>query len=472
MSGNPFGVTLRPVAPTGLVIPKFSVWEQQSRQLRQGQPANLVDLLRKIDVAIKQYELTFSPMARRNFAMAIQEATTAFIAGWKRAYAFFPAPALILDLERAAAKEADFTAGAHKYSRAVCIGLSKQVGKFDPNLWSYSNGTIEQNIVQYSSDLGSDKADSAYKIKEMKGYVDEAFSFYNQLHGGDPLKDETLKIFMGPEFYFRGIRGAYNIKYISDILPSLRYHTKDSKFSNWLFVFGTAIGATFSEQTQCRRCGKGPRELRRSGTGLECPDHPGPGNVITVLAGAIIDNVALIQKGGEDDEKNAYVIAKEYISQLDFRRHLSPSAMRAGLAATGYSGVGTITEGKFEVMGKKIPIAPGRGGKYTDERMGGAIFTIDGIKFGLEICLDHLNSRLNPADAVQIQLVPSAGAHLSQFACTTGGFAFNVDGLGPATDLRVSDGARAPNAMPAVNSQTRSLKDAELVMYDPVAIPW
>jgi hypothetical protein len=99
--------------------------------------------------------------------------------------------------------------------------------------------------------------------------------------------------------------------------------------------------------------------------------------------------------------------------------------------------------------------------------MGGSIFTIDGIKFGLEICLDHLNQRLNPGAGVQIQLVPSAGAHLSQFACVPNGIAFNVDGLGAKSDVRVNSAGGAPSATPEPAHTTHG----DITLYEAVPIP-
>lgn len=54
--------------------------------------------------------------------------------------------------------------------------------------------------------------------------------------------DPVLKIFMAPEFYFRGSEGGYPVELISEIIPKLRKETDQEKYKHWLFVFGTAIG--------------------------------------------------------------------------------------------------------------------------------------------------------------------------------------------------------------------------------------
>jgi hypothetical protein len=52
----------------------------------------------------------------------------------------------------------------------------------------------------------------------------------------------TLKLFMAPEFYFRGKLGAYPYETISMILDEMRKETAQAKYQHWLFVFGSAIG--------------------------------------------------------------------------------------------------------------------------------------------------------------------------------------------------------------------------------------
>jgi hypothetical protein len=65
----------------------------------------------------------------------------------------------------------------------------------------------------------------------------------------------TLKVFVAPEFYWRGINGAYafneqhmrpnagNCGAICHILEALQNIVADERFEDWLFVFGTAIAS-------------------------------------------------------------------------------------------------------------------------------------------------------------------------------------------------------------------------------------
>lgn len=53
---------------------------------------------------------------------------------------------------------------------------------------------------------------------------------------------EILKIFMAPEFYFRGLEGGYPVERIESIMPKLRVESDKIEYADWIFVFGSAIG--------------------------------------------------------------------------------------------------------------------------------------------------------------------------------------------------------------------------------------
>ena len=94
------------------------------------------------------------------------------------------------------------------------------------------------------------------------------------------------------------------------------------------------------------------------------------------------------------------------------------------------------------------------------------LFTMNGVSFGLEICLDHAKHRLVRACArsgakVQVQLVPSGGMeiHADSICVEPGGLVFHCDGLkkGPkgtvrgfgafSTAIQVSGDAKTSNAL-------------------------
>ena len=59
---------------------------------------------------------------------------------------------------------------------------------------------------------------------------------------GFAADSRVLKIFMAPEFYFRGQQGAYAVESLHQIPTALSAETSNGKYKDWLFVFGSAIG--------------------------------------------------------------------------------------------------------------------------------------------------------------------------------------------------------------------------------------
>lgn len=86
-------------------------------------------------------------------------------------------------------------------------------------------------------DLALARQDLAGRCTMMKEAVRAA-------HAASPNKadPQVLKIFMAPEFFFRGKQGAYPLETIVEIPDQLRAETKDAAYQDWLFVFGSALG--------------------------------------------------------------------------------------------------------------------------------------------------------------------------------------------------------------------------------------
>ena len=95
-------------------------------------------------------------------------------------------------------------------------------------------GTRKAPKVGYLGE-DDDKADIAKRCDVMKTAIRAAVAKV------DP-RESVLKIFMAPEFYFRGSRGAYEAEDISGIMAQMREETDRFDYADWLFVFGTAIG--------------------------------------------------------------------------------------------------------------------------------------------------------------------------------------------------------------------------------------
>ena len=233
----------------------------------------------------------------------------------------------------------------------------------------------------------------------------------------------TLKIFMAPEFYFRGSKGAYPLERVAWIMGAMRDLTEDGRFDHWLFVFGTAVGYIDSDSDN--------REIL---------------------------NVVMVQRGGvstgEVSVANTLIVYKEYISHIDFIRDRASypkwdnEGHRMGLIGSSESGLIPIRGSRDlrskEVIDKEDRTVSGLGGQ--------SIFEMDGITFGLEVCLYHYKKRLRTANNaskdgqkyVQIHLIPSAGASIQKDAigCIGGGVIFNVDGGKPHSSVKLNDGSR------------------------------
>lgn len=226
------------------------------------------------------------------------------------------------------------------------------------------------------------KKDAEKDIKKrcriMKNAVKTAYDKASGVEKDDP---QVLKVFMAPEFYFRGAEGAYPIEKVSKIMENLKEETKksdeeDYDYSDWLFIFGTVIGYHKHEGTISKviKVEKDPTDkailtVDHVSRGIEISSNvkqahgPSAGNVTAVSEityqddkgknkkgfkisldtdasfskGDIIDltrpigdteilNIALVQKGGKENSVSSNghkglrqaLIYKEYISSVDY----------------------------------------------------------------------------------------------------------------------------------------------------------
>jgi len=253
----------------------------------------------------------------------------------------------------------------------------------------------------YYKGILPDEADLKIRAAYMKDAIRQARASYTKL--SDPDASDTLKIFMAPEFYFRGANGAYDISLMSGdglgtqycLINDLCDFVSNPDYKDWLFVFGTAVF----------------RSLNVSENTYEAY------------------NVSLVQMGGmttrEEQESHRVVCMKEFKSGIDF--------LKIGPGGFTDSSVQYLPACPARSYTKEIN-TPGAaaGGGYN----GGCIFNLMDITFGLEVCLDHARGRLRrvPPDKgqifVQIQLIPSAGMSIlmPSVATCAGGVVFNVDG--------------------------------------------
>jgi hypothetical protein len=194
----------------------------------------------------------------------------------------------------------------------------------------------------------------------------------------------------------------------------MRTETSNAKYADWLFVHGSAIFSTDMEED-------------RGGT--------------LVKVGNALENYVLVQKGGQKTSTHHdIVLAKEFPAHVDFK-HPTVNDYEWFDPTKSAAKVGGKVEPNIKPFGSRTdPIHGVNSSSVLDahtasvsELVGGAIFTMDGILFGLEVCRDHLVGRLahsQDSGKVQIQLVPSCGASIeaNNISCIADGIVFNCDG--------------------------------------------
>jgi len=236
-------------------------------------------------------------------------------------------------------------------------------------------GAGEKKGTPYYLGKKDAQADIKKRCKIMKNAVVTAYNKASDVEKDDP---EVLKIFMAPEFYFRGAEGAYPINEVSMAMENLRKETESDErdYSDWLFIFGTVIGyqkheATISKVVDIEKdpTDKTILTVDHVSRGIEIDSSvkqthgPSAGKVTDVSEityqddkgkdkkgfkitldtdagfnkGDIIDltrpkghteilNIALVQKGGKENSVSSNgqrglrqaLIYKEYISSVDF----------------------------------------------------------------------------------------------------------------------------------------------------------
>ncbi|MFN0104730.1 MAG: hypothetical protein ACKV2U_21910 [Bryobacteraceae bacterium] len=134
------------------------------------------------------------------------------------------------------------------YEKVQCIGYFMRTGAYEGvdtvvTVYTDAKDLREKKRIQALNDIDG-------RCEIMKDAVEKAFTATG-VKNADP---KILKIFMAPEFYFRGKQGAYPLETMSEILTppktpakahivALKKELDDTKYQDWLFVLGSAIGA-------------------------------------------------------------------------------------------------------------------------------------------------------------------------------------------------------------------------------------
>jgi hypothetical protein len=384
-------------------IPSKKKWDDATRGLLK---------LDKVNELLNLYRQAYTPQAQKNLAADLSAELTCWISVKGNM-----ANPVINKLKQTMDKKA----GGIGYTQVACIAY-----------------VVLTN--DYSTANPNDNLDMLDRWTKMAKAVEAA---YNGLNVGIRSNPKTLKIFMAPEFYFRGRNAAYGHHLFNapssssvpktgpDLLEKIRSVSHDKKYNDWLFVFGTAVLASVTTLSYCTRCKNWaavtlqPNKISYQCT--KCKALLAKKDVIWQDEYNEPENYALICKGDQE-----YFILKEFVSDKDYKG--GKITVELGNDLTGKGGKGPVST-------KTLPFLPVGGSsqrkdfnlpdpsKFTDERMGGSMFTVDGIKFGLEVCLDHGQKRLAGAEGIKVHLIPSCGMDIgSDLFCVNKGIVFNVDG--------------------------------------------
>ena len=313
----------------------------------------------------------------------------------------------------------------------------------------FTGPELSSEVPGGESYLGNEdqETDILARIDILKNAVDTARA---QLPAND-VDSGVINVFLSPEFYFHGTRGAYLYSSIEeDPLPYLLQRVRESfsapAYANWVFVFGTAVTAHVanvdrlfsSESVRARNAivktlleqkeqTYGPTEQLVSTTlsNFLTDCHASPD--VTVRDRAVIFSQITLDTPTHTLATNVMTTEKYFLSGEDFI--LCEPSGRADV----------ITEQMVSYA--HIDLSNGDSKRtafdnYAIFRQNGVNSSTGFVDYGIEICLDHDDARLRSnlredgIGSVHVQLVPSYGSAIiqSNVVASANGFVFNCDG--------------------------------------------
>lgn len=297
--------------------------------------------------------------------------------------------------------------------------------------------------------LGSDdfNTDISARVAILKAAVDTAKSQLPTSESG------VINLFVAPEFYFHGTSGPYiydseandPVVAISQLLEST-FNATD--YPNWMLVCGSVVTTmtrdierVFTSQSAMSRnnvVAALAKEWQESFGPLKsvlfdmlvnfikvCHSYP---NCEVRNRSIIINNMGINPPQGTD-VTNLMTTEKYYVSNEDFLLYDTSASQRAVTEQmTAYPVIdisaGDAKQGAFD--------------QYAIFRQGISIPNAAAMDYGVEICLDHSDTRLRqnidnepmPIVAPHVQIIPSCGMQISapSVAVDANGFVFNCDG--------------------------------------------
>jgi hypothetical protein len=275
---------------------------------------------------------------------------------------------------------------------------------------------IKEDAFAESPDI--DHADDVLKIFMMPGTCTNFF--FVVVVGSRVNLTPPFLLFnkIHTEFFWRGPYGAYSTELLLDqssignqVIRRLRDMIADDFFGDFLFVFGTTITAQKSSPNK-----NTTERIPKSATDIN------------------YFNWAAVYKGGSN-HKHYYAVTKKYISGADFlSRTTLPNPKEEQVDA--YSAVDDALKEAFVTRGTEL---------ITNN-----VLEMDGLRIGVEICLDHRVGTLwnylktNREPLVDVLLVTSAGMAIERGPnpIVPGGVVYLSDGeASSAACMRTDDPA-------------------------------
>jgi hypothetical protein len=414
-------------------IPSFPEWEKASASFRPRLDQKV--WLKEIDTWIRRYNLSGRPIdSLVHLRKALEE--------WKED------PSVRSNQDRKAHE-------VRRELRDVVRKKWKEVTKLDKGYKEVVCVAYETKIDPKKGDP-DDATDLDARWTQMQAAILAAYRTYDTYRKTSAITDEEdkerLKIFMAPEFYFRGKSGAYDMaKHFFDFLDKIPKYTGFTNVADWLFVLGTFVCSWAGEEEVADTSWS-------AGFGLFGTKKK------TGRATGTLENYALVQKGGFNGRDGIHDIqvGKEFPSHVDFEKTGTDSEWYTKEREAKVLGSMRLAEkppgGRKDPRSANPNPLTAAGEAPQDEATAfGGIFTMDQIIFGLEVCRDHLLGRLAHAKdkaGVKVQLIPSWGARIKTGTGETGNttnyclpnaVVFNVDGSRGDSAVRDSSLSLVPD---------------------------
>ena len=298
---------------------------------------------------------------------------------------------------------------------------------------------------------------------------------------------DVMNLFVAPEFFFHGDQGPYIYSRPEDnpvilLQNRLAECFPANEYPHWTFIFGTAVTS----------------QVQNIDFVYQSPDVHTRNNIVKSLVENLNTSYGPLQREIQSMLKNFVNTCHTYPSVEVRNRALIHSNSTLNLPGTILKTDMMTTEKYYsscidfllyEINGKSViteqmtnyPVLDLSGGDAKLEPMDPyAIYSQNTLDFGIEICLDHFDTRLRrnienqhpSVKGLAVQVIPSCGIQISgpSVAAKAGGYVFNCDGNYALTpdhpgNMSATSGSPTQGGINGVDSWFVNYQDAEYPKY-------